>query len=109
MDTKTLLKFIIIILIVGVITLMYGNHRMKHNFDSDYAQVYITEADGSKSINNHEPARFTVVQSYLYNLNNSIAVVRITVIRDVQTGDEYMITRDPDSGLVVTKLSSTGH
>lgn len=107
-NIEKILTAICIILLIALGVLIYGVNRMKHNFDSDHANVYFTDENGIKLENNPEPARFTIVQSYTYNLNHGYAVVRIAVIRDKQTGDEYMITRDPDAGLVVTRIPATG-
>ena len=58
---------------------------------------------------NTQPPRFEIVQSYVYNLNDGGAIVRMIVLRDRHNGDEYVMVRDPDThGLTLTRLTASG-
>jgi hypothetical protein len=113
MKNETLLKIFLLTVIVGVGALIVGVVKMKDNVTfSNKANVNFDAYTGVNSNglgDNTEEPRFQIIQSYTYNLNGGGAVVRVAVLRDKHNGDEYMFIRDPESGLVVTKLSSTGH
>ena len=53
--------------------------------------------------------RLVAIQSYVYNLNAGGSIVRIVIFRDADNGDEYAYIRDSETGMVMTKLTASGH